>query len=86
MGKLRISSTKSAIGHALGAAGSIEAIFTALALKNQIAPPTLNLDDPLDEIKVNLVPHHAQKINAKYAMTNSFGFGGTNAVLILKAV
>ena len=87
LSKIRVSSTKSAIGHSLGAAGAIEAIFCMLALRDQIAPPTLNLDSPMDEVRVNLVPHTTQEIKgAIHAMTNSFGFGGTNAVLILKKI
>ncbi|MGB7336583.1 MAG: beta-ketoacyl-ACP synthase II [Salaquimonas sp.] len=81
-----MSSTKSAIGHLLGAAGSVEAIFSILAIRDQIAPPTLNLDNPERETKINLVPHKAQKREIKVALSNSFGFGGTNASLIVKAV
>lgn len=84
--KLLMSSTKSMIGHLLGAAGAVEAIFTLLALKDQIAPPTINLDDPIDGILVDLVPHVSKECKMEYAMTNSFGFGGTNASLILKKV
>ena len=84
--KLAMSSTKSAIGHLLGAAGAVEAIFSILAIHHQIAPPTLNLDDPSEGCDLNLVAHTAQprKINA--ALSNSFGFGGTNASLIVKKV
>nr|WP_321444338.1 beta-ketoacyl-ACP synthase II [uncultured Cohaesibacter sp.] len=82
---LTMSSTKSAVGHLLGAAGSLEAIFTALAIRDQIAPPTLNLDNPSVETKIDLVPHKAKKMEIKMALSNSFGFGGTNASLILKA-
>ena len=82
---LTMSSTKSAVGHLLGAAGSVEAIFTALAIRDQIAPPTLNLDNPSVETKIDLVPHEAKKIDIKVALSNSFGFGGTNASLVLKA-
>ena len=82
--KIKMSSTKSSIGHLLGAAGSVEAIYTALALKHQILPPTLNLDDPMDEVKIDLVPHTAKEHNFEYALTNSFGFGSTNTCLALK--
>ncbi len=85
MGSLSMSSTKSAIGHLLGAAGSVEAIFTTLAIKTGILPPTLNLDDPSDvAIGLDLVPHKAKQREVRAALSNSFGFGGTNASLILK--
>ena len=77
-----MSSTKSATGHLLGAAGAIESIFSILALRDQMAPPTLNLDNPSIETKLDLVPHKAKPIKAKAAMSNSFGFGGTNAAVI----
>ncbi|MBC7905332.1 MAG: beta-ketoacyl-ACP synthase II, partial [Rhodospirillaceae bacterium] len=80
--KLSMSSTKSAIGHLLGAAGAVEGIFSLLALRDQIAPPTLNLDNPDEGCDIDLVPHKAKKREIKYAMSNSFGFGGTNASLI----
>ena len=80
------SSTKSAIGHLLGAAGSVEAIFSLLVLRDQIAPPTLNLRNPSVETQIDLVPLEAKKVVAKAVLSNSFGFGGTNAALILKAV
>lgn len=82
--KLSMSSTKSAIGHLLGAAGAVEAIFSILALRDQIAPPTLNLDAPSDGCDIDLVPHKAKKRTINAVMSNSFGFGGTNATLILK--
>ncbi len=85
-GKVSMSSTKSAIGHLLGAAGSVEAIFSILAIRDQVAPPTLNLDNPERETAINLVPHKPQKREIKAALSNSFGFGGTNASLIVKAV
>ncbi|WP_424927663.1 beta-ketoacyl-ACP synthase II [Amaricoccus tamworthensis] len=81
-----MSSTKSATGHLLGAAGAIEAIFCALALRDQVAPPTLNLDDPSVETKLDLAPHKPVERKIDVALSNSFGFGGTNASLILKRV
>jgi 3-oxoacyl-[acyl-carrier-protein] synthase II len=81
-----MSSTKSSIGHLLGAAGSVEAIFTIFAMNNSIVPPTLNLDNPPVDNIVNLVPKTAQDKKIKYAMSNSFGFGGTNATLIFKKI
>ena len=85
--KVSISSTKSAIGHLLGAAGSVEAIFSLLAIKHNTLPPTLNLDNPEDDcLGIDLVPFHAKDKNTKTVLSNSFGFGGTNASLIFKAV
>ena len=84
-GKLSMSSTKSSIGHLLGAAGAVEAIFCALAIRDQIAPPTLNLDNPSVETEIDLVPHQAKKRPIAAALSNSFGFGGTNASLVLTA-
>ena len=82
---ISMSSTKSSIGHLLGAAGSVEAVFTTMAIVDQICPATLNLEDPEDELKnMDLVPLKPKKRNIKAAMSNSFGFGGTNATLILK--
>ncbi|GAA0543143.1 3-oxoacyl-[acyl-carrier-protein] synthase II [Rhizomicrobium palustre] len=78
-----MSSTKSAIGHLLGAAGSVEAIFCILAMRDGIIPPTINLDNPAVDTKLNLVPHEAIKREVNVVMSNSFGFGGTNACLIL---
>ena len=83
---IKMSSTKSSIGHLLGAAGSVEAIFAALAIRDQIAPPTLNLHNPIDEAKINLVPLVAQETKIEYVLSNSFGFGGTNASLLLRKV
>ncbi len=80
--KLAMSSTKSAIGHLLGAAGSVEAIYSILAIQNNIVPPTLNLDDPSESCNIELVPHTAQERPVRRALSNSFGFGGTNATLI----
>ncbi|MEW7007714.1 beta-ketoacyl-ACP synthase II [Lentilitoribacter sp. EG35] len=82
--KISMSSTKSAIGHLLGAAGSVEAIFSALAIRDNIVPPTLNLDNPAIETKIDLVPKVARKRNVDVALSNSFGFGGTNASLVLR--
>ena len=80
-----VSSTKSAIGHLLGAAGGVEAIFSVLALKNQVVPPTLNLRDPSDSCAdVDLVPLEAKQRRVKVALSNSFGFGGTNATVVLR--
>jgi 3-oxoacyl-[acyl-carrier-protein] synthase II len=82
-----MSSTKSAIGHLLGGAGAVEAVFCILAIRDQIVPPTLNLDDPDEGTEgVDLVPHTAKKREVKAALSNSFGFGGTNASVIFKAV
>jgi len=80
---LSMSSTKSATGHLLGAAGAVEAIFSILALRDQIVPPTINLDNPSVETPIDLVPHTAKKRDVRAVMSNSFGFGGTNATLIL---
>jgi 3-oxoacyl-[acyl-carrier-protein] synthase II len=84
--KAAMSSTKSAIGHLLGAAGSVEAIFSLLAMRDGVAPPTLNLDNPSVESVINLVPKVALKKEINVALSNSFGFGGTNASLIFKKV
>jgi 3-oxoacyl-[acyl-carrier-protein] synthase II len=82
-----MSSTKSAIGHLLGGAGAVEAIFCILAIRDQIVPPTLNLDDPDEGTEgVDLVPHKAKKRPVRAVLNNSFGFGGTNASLVMKAV
>lgn len=83
---LTVSSTKSAIGHLLGAAGAVEAVFSLLAIQNSIAPPTLNLHNPSIETKIDLCPLKAKEMNIDIAMSNSFGFGGTNAALIFKKV
>jgi 3-oxoacyl-[acyl-carrier-protein] synthase II len=83
---LSLSSTKSAIGHLLGAAGAVETIFCALAIRDGVIPPTLNLDNPSVETAIDLTPHKAKKRPVKAAMSNSFGFGGTNAAVILTAV
>lgn len=83
---LSLSSTKSAVGHLLGGAGAIEAAFCALAIRDQIMPPTLNLDNPSVETQIDLIPHKAKKGNVRAAVSNSFGFGGTNASLVLRRV
>ena len=83
-GNLAMSSTKSAVGHLLGAAGAVEAIYSVLAIRDNIAPPTLNLDNPSVETAIDLVPHHAKKRQIDTALSNSFGFGGTNASLVLR--
>ena len=83
---LAMSSTKSAIGHLLGAAGAVEAIFSVLAIRDGVLPPTLNLDTPSVDTPINLVPHKAQEKKVTAALSNSFGFGGTNASLVFKAV
>ena len=79
-----MSSTKSSIGHLLGAAGAVEAIFCTLALRDQVAPATLNLDTPSVDTEIDLVPHEAKKTEIDLALSNSFGFGGTNASLVLR--
>ena len=84
---ISMSSTKSAIGHLLGGAGAVETIFCILAIRDQIVPPTLNLDNPSDGVQgVDLVPHKAKRREVRAALNNSFGFGGTNASLVVKAV
>jgi 3-oxoacyl-[acyl-carrier-protein] synthase II len=80
-----VSSTKSMTGHLLGAAGAIEAIFSVLAIRDDVAPPTINLDNPSEGCNLNYVPHTAQNRNINVAMSNSFGFGGTNGTLIFKS-
>ena len=81
---LAVSSTKSMIGHLLGAAGGVEAVFTLLAIRDNIAPPTINLEDPDDECDLDYVPKQAREMRIDVALTNSFGFGGTNGSLIFK--
>ncbi|MFL5226328.1 MAG: beta-ketoacyl-ACP synthase II [Microvirga sp.] len=83
-GKLAMSSTKSATGHLLGAAGAIEAIFSILAMRDGVAPPTINLDNPSVETAIDLVPHQAKKRDIDIVLSNSFGFGGTNASLVFR--
>ncbi|MGE5503518.1 MAG: beta-ketoacyl-ACP synthase II [Actinomycetota bacterium] len=84
--KLSMSSTKSAIGHLLGAAGAVEAIYSLLAMRDSLVPPTLNLENPSDGCDIDLVPLKAKERKVRVAMSNSFGFGGTNASLIFRAV
>jgi 3-oxoacyl-[acyl-carrier-protein] synthase II len=81
-GRASMSSTKGAIGHLLGAAGAVEAVFSCLAIRDQIAPPTINLDDPSVETPIDLVPKVAKPMEINTVLSNSFGFGGTNASLI----
>jgi 3-oxoacyl-[acyl-carrier-protein] synthase II len=82
--KVAVSSTKSMTGHMLGAAGGIEALFSALALRDQVAPPTINLDNPGPECDLDYIPHTAREMRMEYVMSNSFGFGGTNGTVIFK--
>jgi 3-oxoacyl-[acyl-carrier-protein] synthase II len=84
--KISMSSTKSSIGHLLGAAGAVEAIYSILAINHGVAPPTLNLDSPSDGCDIDLVPHRPKERPIRAALSNSFGFGGTNASLVFKAV
>ena len=85
-GQLTMSSTKSSTGHLLGAAGAIEAIFTILAIRDQVAPPTINLDNPAIETQIDLAPNRKVSREINFAISNSFGFGGTNASLLLAKV
>jgi 3-oxoacyl-[acyl-carrier-protein] synthase II len=85
-GRISMSSTKSAIGHLLGAAGAVEAIFSVLAIRDGIAPPTINLDNPSVETAIDLVPHQARHRDIDVVLSNSFGFGGTNASLVFRRV
>lgn len=86
VGQVAVSSTKSMIGHLLGAAGAVEAIFSVLAIRDQVAPPTINLDNPEDGCDINLVPHTAQERKIEAVLSNSFGFGGTNGSLIFRKI
>jgi 3-oxoacyl-[acyl-carrier-protein] synthase II len=83
--KVAMSSTKSATGHLLGAAGAIESVFSVLAIRDGVVPPTLNLDEPSRATPIDRVAHTAQRRNVRSAMSNSFGFGGTNASIIFQA-
>ena len=82
--KISMSSTKSSIGHLLGAAGAAEAIFSILAIRDNIAPPTINLDNPERETAIDLVPNKPRARQIDVALSNSFGFGGTNASLVFQ--
>jgi 3-oxoacyl-[acyl-carrier-protein] synthase II len=84
--KLAVSSTKSMTGHLLGAAGVVEAIFSVLAIRDQVAPPTINLDNPGEGCDLDYVPHEARRMAIRVALSNSFGFGGTNGTLIFRAL
>jgi 3-oxoacyl-[acyl-carrier-protein] synthase II len=83
-GKLAISSTKSMTGHLLGGAGGLEAGVTVLAIRDQVAPPTMNLENPSEGCDLDFIPDKARKMNIRYALSNSFGFGGTNGSLLFK--
>jgi 3-oxoacyl-[acyl-carrier-protein] synthase II len=85
-GRMSMSSTKSSTGHLLGAAGAVEAIFSILAMRDGVAPPTINLDNPSVETAIDLVPHQARKRDISIVLSNSFGFGGTNASLVFRRV
>jgi len=84
--RICMSSTKSSIGHLLGAAGAVEAIFSILAMRDGVAPPTINLDNPSVQTAIDLVPHHSKRRTIDVVLSNSFGFGGTNASLIFRRV
>jgi len=84
VGRTAMSSTKSSIGHLLGAAGAVEAAFTVLALRDQVAPPTINLENPSVDTAIDLVPQSAKRLKIETALSNSFGFGGTNASVVFK--
>jgi len=83
-GRIAMSSTKSSIGHLLGAAGAVEAIFSLLAIRDETVPPTINLDNPSVATAIDLVPRKARKRQINVALSNSFGFGGTNASLVFR--
>ncbi|MFG1488544.1 beta-ketoacyl-ACP synthase II, partial [Oceanospirillum sp. HFRX-1_2] len=81
-----VSSTKSMIGHLLGAAGAVEAVFSVLAIRDQVAPPTINLENPAEGCNLDYVPHTARNMKIEHALSNSFGFGGTNGSLLFSKV
>ncbi|MNZ23027.1 3-oxoacyl-[acyl-carrier-protein] synthase 2 [compost metagenome] len=82
--KLAVSSTKSMTGHLLGAAGAVEAIFSVLSINSQVAPPTINLDEPSEGCDLDFVPHQARTMPIEVVLSNSFGFGGTNGSLVFR--
>jgi len=84
--RIVMSSTKSMTGHLLGAAGGVEAVFTVLSVRDQIAPPTINLTDPDPECDLDYVPNQARQMKIRLALSNSFGFGGTNATLAFRPI
>ena len=84
--KIYVSSTKSSIGHLLGAAGSVESIFSIMSLNNNILPATLNLNNPIETTNINLIPNSPLEKNISFALSNSFGFGGTNTALLFKSI
>lgn len=84
--KLVVSSTKSMTGHLLGAAGAIEAIFSVLAIRDNVVPPTINLDNPAEGCDLDFCPHTARQMKINTVMSNSFGFGGTNGAVIFKRI
>ena len=84
--KVAVSSSKSMVGHLLGAAGAVEAVFTILAIRDQTVHPTINLDNPDEACDLDYVPHEAREMAVRAALSNSFGFGGTNGTLIFSAV
>src|SRR5207244_12182889 len=83
-GRIAMSSTKSSIGHLLGAAGAVEAIFSVLAIRDRVAPPTINLDNPSVETPIDLVPHQAKRRDIELVLSNSFGIGGNKASLVIR--
>tara|TARA_B100000214_G_C23488068_1_gene410304 strand:- start:180 stop:542 length:363 start_codon:yes stop_codon:yes gene_type:complete len=83
---VNVSSTKSSIGHLLGAAGSVESIFSILSIKDNILPATLNLENPIDNKGINLISKNSEQSNVNIALSNSFGFGGTNTALLFKSI